>query len=284
MLAAETGLLLLAWATDDVRRTLLLAALLGATGAQFAQGWLPWWGAHVAPRHSARRDVARTGLAVVLLADGAVAAWGGGLSLNPPPCPERVRSLRVMNAWLDGLSTLEVVLLVLTIVFGGSVASALLGGLLVRMGMRRPWAVRATSRLAYKALEAVKRPLTIVVLDEVVAVIRTGHYTKNISDALVENREELKALVAEKVRHDPNMRIPSRIPGYDTVVSEVSETVLRVVVDMLGDPRMDELVSDLLRNNLEQIRAAVRDREHLAVGDHPPPDPGAPQAQGTRAR
>ena len=45
VLAAETGLLLLAWATDDVRRTLLLAALLGATGAQFAQGWLPWWGA-----------------------------------------------------------------------------------------------------------------------------------------------------------------------------------------------------------------------------------------------
>lgn len=45
VLAAETGLLLLAWATDEVRRTLLLAALLGATGAQFAQGWLPWWGA-----------------------------------------------------------------------------------------------------------------------------------------------------------------------------------------------------------------------------------------------
>lgn len=184
-----------------------------------------------------------------------------------------------MNAWLEGLSTLEVVLLVLTIVFGGSVASALLGGLLVRMGMRRPWAVRTTSRLAFRALEAVKRPLTIVVLDEVVAVIRTGHYTKNISDALVENREELKALVAEKVRHDPNMRIASRIPGYDTVVSEVSETVLRVVVDMLGDPRMDELVSDLLRNNLEQIRTAVRDREHLAVGEHPPPDPAAPQAR-----
>ena len=50
-----------------------------------------------------------------------------------------------MNAWLDGLSTLEVVLLVLTIVLGGSVASALLGGLLVRMGMRRPWARKPPS-------------------------------------------------------------------------------------------------------------------------------------------
>jgi hypothetical protein len=184
-----------------------------------------------------------------------------------------------MNAWLEGLSTFEVVLLVLGIVFGGSVVSAVVGALLVRMGMHRPWAVRAASRLAFKALEAVKRPLTIVVLDEVVAVIRTGHYTRNISNALEENRAELKALVAEKVRQDPNMRIASRIPGYDTVVSEVSETVLRVVVDMLGDPRMDELVSDLLRNNLEQIRMAVRDRQHEAVGDPAPPDPTAPQVR-----
>ena len=45
VLAAETGLLLLAWATDEPRRSLLVAALLGAAGAQFAQGWLPWWGA-----------------------------------------------------------------------------------------------------------------------------------------------------------------------------------------------------------------------------------------------
>lgn len=183
-----------------------------------------------------------------------------------------------MNAWLDGLSTLEVLLLVLTIVVGGSIASAIVGALLVRMGMHRPSVVRRASQLAYKLLGLIKRPLTIVVLDEVVAVIRTGHYTKNISDALVENHDELKALALEKVRADPNLRLVSRVPGYDTLVSEVSETVLRVVVDMLGDPRMDELVSDLLRNNLEQIRVAVREREHEAVGDHPPPDPVPPGA------
>lgn len=181
-----------------------------------------------------------------------------------------------MNAWLDGLSTLEVLLLLVTVLVGGSIASAIVGGLLVRQGMRRPWVVRRASRLAYRLLELIKRPLTIVVLDEVVAVIRTGHYTKNISDALMENHDELKALAAEKVRADPNLRLVSRVPGYDTLVSEVSETVLRVVVDMLGDPRMDELVSDLLRNNLEQIRTAVRQREHEAVGDHPPPDPVLP--------
>ena len=49
----------------------------------------------------------------------------------------------------------------------------------------------------------VKRPITIAVLDEVADVIQTGHYTRNISDAIVENRAELKALVAEKVRPTP---------------------------------------------------------------------------------
>ena len=183
-----------------------------------------------------------------------------------------------MAQWLEDLSTLEVLLLVLGIVIGGSIASAVVGGVLVRLGMRRPWVVRRASRLAYRLLELVKRPLTIVVLDEVVAVIRTGHYTRNISDALLENHDELKEMVAEKVRADPNVRLVSKLPGYDTVVSEVSETVLRVIVDMLSDPRMDELVSDLLRNNLEQIRIAVRQRDHEQLEGHDPADPAPPGA------
>ena len=189
-----------------------------------------------------------------------------------------------MAQWLEDLSTLEVLLLVIGIVVGGSIASAGAGAVLVRMGMRRPWVMRRASRLAYRLLEMVKRPLTIVVLDEVVAVIRTGHYTKNISDALLENHDELKEMVAEKVRADPNVRLVSKLPGYDTVVSEVSETVLRVIVDMLSDPRMDELVSDLLRNNLEQIRVAVRQREHEEHGDMEPADPVPPGAPRPQAR
>ena len=54
---------------------------------------------------------------------------------------------------------------------------------------------------------------------------------------------------------------------------------------MLSDPRMDELVSDLLRNNLEQIKLAVREREHEAIGEPKPPDPipaSAPVPEGHR--
>jgi hypothetical protein len=182
-----------------------------------------------------------------------------------------------MSQWLEGLSTLQVLLLVLVIVFGTSVLAALAGGLLVRMGMRRPRVVARASTLAERALMLVKRPLTIVVLDEVAAVIQTGHYTRNISEALKENHDDLKALVAEKVKRDPNVRLIGRLPGYDTIVSEVSETTLRVLIEMLDDPRTDELIRDLLRNNLTQIKQAVRDRAHEDVGPPRPPDPVPPR-------
>ena len=182
-----------------------------------------------------------------------------------------------LSDWLEGLSTLQVLLLVLAVVFGTSVAAALLGAVLVRLGMRRPRVVERASALSERALMLVKRPLTIVVLDEVAAVLQSGHYTRNISEALKENHDELKALVAEKVKQDPNVRLIGRLPGYDTVVREVSETTLRVLIEMLDDPRTDELVSDLLRNNLEQIKQAVRDRAHEDIGPPRPPDPIPPR-------
>lgn len=187
-----------------------------------------------------------------------------------------------MSQWLEDLSTLQVLLLIGGVLLGGSLVAAVLAGALVRRGMRTPWVLERASRLSIKAIELVKRPLTIVVLDEVAAVIQTGHYTKNISDALLENHDELKALVADKVRADPNARIVSRLPGYDAIVSEVSETVMRVLIDMLSDPRMDELVSDLLRNNLEQIKIAVRERAHENV-ETKPADPVPATAPVERA-
>lgn len=166
-----------------------------------------------------------------------------------------------------------------------AVLSALLTWVLVRRGLRTPWAVRRINRITTWLVNLIKRPITVAVLDEVANVIQTGHYTQNISAALVENHDELIALSAEKLREDPSSRIVSRIPGYDTIVHEASETTLRVVIEMLGDPRMDELVSDLLRNNLEQIKRAVRERDHESVPPPAPPDsPGRSPMSGRRRR
>jgi hypothetical protein len=175
--------------------------------------------------------------------------------------------------WLQDRSVVQLLLLALAVFVVVSIGAALLARALVRRGLHTPFVIRRLNRLAESFVDQIKRPITIAVLDEVADVIQTGHYTKNISSALVENRDELVALVSEKVRQDPASRVVNRLPGYDAIVGQVSETTLRVLIEMLGDPRMDELVSDLLRNNLQQIKQAVRARENLDVPPHPPPDP-----------
>lgn len=146
------------------------------------------------------------------------------------------------------------------------IGSLVITPLLVRRGLKTPAGLRLINRISVRAVQLVKRPITIMVLDEVIDVIKTGHYTRNISNAIEENYDKLKALAADKIRTDSGIPIVSRIPGYDKVVGQASESVMHVLIAMLADPRMDEFVSDLLRNNLEQIQSAVRRREHERTG------------------
>jgi len=163
--------------------------------------------------------------------------------------------------WLKSLSAGQLVLLALVAFLVVTLVSAVLTWFLVRRGLRTPFAIRRINRLRQWFVNLIKRPITVAVLDEVAEVLASGHYTKNISAALVENHDALVTLVAEKVRDDPSTRLVGRLPGYDAVVHQVSETTLRVVIEMLADPRMDGLISDLLRHNLDQIKEAVRDRQ-----------------------
>ena len=192
-----------------------------------------------------------------------------------------------MIDWLEGLSAGQLVLLLIGGFVVVSIVSALLTWVFVRRGLRTPWAIRRINSLTLRLVDVIKRPVTIAVLDEVTQVLQSGHYTKNISDALVENHDELIALVAEKVRNDPSSRVVSHLPGYDTIVHQASETTLRVLIEMLGDPRMDELVADLLRNNIEQIKEAVKEHERRDEVPPPtaitPPDP-SPMSGSPRSR
>jgi hypothetical protein len=110
-------------------------------------------------------------------------------------------------------------------------------------------------------VDTIKRPVTIAVLDEVADVLRTGHYTRNIASALQENHNEIKAMVAEKIKDDPTAGRINLVPFHDRIIDLASETALRVILEVLADPRTDELVSDMLRDNLTQIRQAVRARQ-----------------------
>lgn len=146
---------------------------------------------------------------------------------------------------------------------GGLVVLSILAGLLskwlLNRGLREPFVVRLINHASDRVVDVVKQPITVAVLDEVAAVLETGHYTRNIAAALAENRDELKQMVAEKIRDDPTAGRIYLVPFHDRIIDIASETSLRVIFEILADPRTDELVSDLLRANLTQIRQAVRE-------------------------
>ena len=149
-------------------------------------------------------------------------------------------------------------------ILGGVVAlailAALIGRFLIRRGLREPMVVRLINRASDRVVDAVKKPVTVAVLDEVADVLRSGHYTRNVAAALQENRAELKEMFAEKIKQDPTAGRINYLPFHDRLLEEASETLLRVLLEVLADPRTDELVSDVLRDNLAQIRRAVRER------------------------
>ncbi|QIX28764.1 ion transporter [Nocardioides sp. JQ2195] len=135
---------------------------------------------------------------------------------------------------------------------------------LARLGRAadRAFGDRVTAALvkqgAESIVEVIKRPVTIAVMDEVTAVLQTGNYTTNIARALNENRAELDAMIVELVKRDQQMGRLKFLPFHDDVVRLVSDTVFRLIFEVLNDPRTDELISDALRENIDQMRAAIR--------------------------
>lgn len=122
-------------------------------------------------------------------------------------------------------------------------------------------AQRLVNRFLGAVIDVLKKPVTVAVLDEVATVLKTGRYAQNISRALADNQAELRALVLDKVKADPTAGRLKRLPFYDEIVGTVTDTAIRVVLEMLADPRTDEMISDTLRENLAQIRTAVNEDE-----------------------
>jgi hypothetical protein len=160
------------------------------------------------------------------------------------------------------MTTTQIVLIIVGGVIVLAALAALLGHWLVRRGRRTPLLVRVINRTSGQVIDLIKQPITIAVLDEVADVLRTGHYTRNVATALRENRVALMQMIAEKIKQDPMAGQIKFVPFHDRIISQVSEMTLRVTLEVLADPRTDELVSDLLRDNLTQIRQAVREQKN----------------------
>ncbi|WP_245672018.1 ion transporter [Nocardia anaemiae] len=113
------------------------------------------------------------------------------------------------------------------------------------------------NRFVTTIVEVIKRPMTIAILDEVAQVLRAGHYTRNIAAALEENRAEMDEMILELIKNDPQAGRVRYIPFHDEIIRLVADTTFRIVFQVLADPRTDELVSDMIRENVDQIRDAV---------------------------
>lgn len=109
-----------------------------------------------------------------------------------------------------------------------------------------------------KLVEAISGAVTVAVLKEVTVVLQKGHYSRNIGRALAENHTELRQMLLDKLADDPQLARLKRLPFYGDISETVIEGALRVVAEVLNDPRTDEFIADLLRENLEQIGQAVR--------------------------
>lgn len=136
--------------------------------------------------------------------------------------------------------------------------------LLSRFGMATDRALgeeftyRLVNRFKNAIVDAVSDTVTLAVLDEVGDVLVHGTYTRNVARALAENQDELRDMIRDKLRADPRAGRLSRLPFYNDIVEAAIDSGLHVVSDVLHDPRSDELVADILRENLLQLREAVR--------------------------
>ncbi|WP_091678672.1 ion transporter [Amycolatopsis marina] len=117
---------------------------------------------------------------------------------------------------------------------------------------------RLVEKLSRPIVLAIKKPITIAVMDEVVKVLETGNYPENLARSLGENREMLRSIVTEKLREDPQAGRFSRLPFHDEIVQSVVDTVMRVTLEVLTDPRIDDFFAHVVRENREQIRKAVQ--------------------------
>lgn len=118
------------------------------------------------------------------------------------------------------------------------------------------------SRFADTIVGVIRKPVTVAVLDEVIAVIQTGQYAQHMAVAMERNRAELDALIVELIREDEAAGRLRFVPFHDEVVRLVSDTVLRIVDNGLADPRVHGLIDDAIRESAEQLRSSVHAGEH----------------------
>lgn len=154
----------------------------------------------------------------------------------------------VLPATYPGFAGHHFILSVLLVLRIGRVADRALG---------EQFTYRLVDKLSEPIVYAIKKPVTVAVLDEVVKVLETGNYPENLARSLTNNKAELQVIIQEKLNEDPQLARFRRVPFREEITRAAVETSFRVVLEVLQDPRIDAFFSAVVRDNREQIRRAV---------------------------
>ena len=139
---------------------------------------------------------------------------------------------------------------------------------------------RIIERFSRPIVLAIKKPITVAVLDEVVKVVETGHYPENVARSLGEHREVLREIVTEKLKNDQQVGRIKHLPFHDEIVKSIVDTTIRVVLDVLNDERTDRFFTEVVRENRDQIRRSVQLGLHESESEpEPPTEPSAYRAE-----
>ncbi|MEK6975770.1 MAG: ion transporter [Candidatus Thermoplasmatota archaeon] len=120
---------------------------------------------------------------------------------------------------------------------------------------------RILLRFKTTIVETVGDAITVKVLDETLAVLQKGDYTANLANALEKHGDDMMAIITEKVKADPEVGAVRHLPFFEPMVATTSKVTQRILIDLLRDPRMDQMVKDIIRQNVEQIRVEVAKRD-----------------------
>lgn len=122
-----------------------------------------------------------------------------------------------------------------------------------------------TNRLIRRSKDAIVNfvggTMTVYILDEVAQVLGKGTYTQNVARALESHGDEITETVQDKLHDDPSLGRLKRVPFFDEIVGASAHVTQRIIIEFLQDPRTDDLVAEILRENIDQLKDAVRERE-----------------------
>ncbi len=125
---------------------------------------------------------------------------------------------------------------------------------------------RLVKRFKNVIAEVVADSVTLRVMDMTLDVLQKGEYAKNMADHLEAHGDEMMEIIVDRVKDDPQIGRVRHVPFFDDIVATSSRVSLRLGIDLLRDPRMDQMIKDIIKQNVAQIRAAVKTKESLASG------------------